>query len=224
MTYSGNKQNFAYAHVLPGFEPTSLVLECSHYYPCSCTTCSSKPGLEWGLSEALVKAVIRHGLECDPLASHVALQDNSYTKCGGDSGIDKKEISLADHDMMIHGATWYMRKLGAVPGDKVCAAAVAEWQRHLNTPAPATRRDMIAALNGEIAGRFFSPKEVKLILDAVYTSDRAVTNLSWRQVYSFVDEMPNGCKLFGRLAAFAASVGETQTLRGMVFTVPSANA
>jgi hypothetical protein len=83
---------------------------------------------------------------------------------------------------------------------------------------------MIAALNGEIAGRFFSPKEVKLILDAVYTSDRAVTNLSWRQVYSFVDEMPNGCKLFGRLAAFAASVGETQTLRGMVFTVPSANA
>ena len=216
VTYSGYKHFFA--RVLPGFEPTGLVLECSHYYPCSCTKCSSEPGLEWGLSEALVKAVIQRGLECIPLASHVALQDNSYTMC------DKKEISLADHDMMIYGATWYMRKLGAVPGDKVCATAVTEWQRHLDTPAPATRQDMIAALNGEIAGRIMTLKEVKLFLDAVYTSHRAVADLSWLQVYSFVDETPNGCKLFGKLAAFAASIGGTQTLRGMVFTIPRTTA
>jgi hypothetical protein len=202
--------------------------------------------MDKGDGEHMARAACCRVVALLPNVAAITLQDESYNLCGvaeRDAGeellLQLFEVSLAHHNMMVHGATWYMRKLGAVPGDEHCARTVRAWQDHVASAAPATPDALRAALFG--ASRALTHGEVALVVDAAFPPQRGGSSIrtavstrsrtpppgTWRDVYGRVDRArvggkPTGCILFGKLAVAARALAGADMLRAQIFEIPAA--
>lgn len=218
-----------------GHSPTVLILGTLHNYS-GCLT--GEGGLERGgsLAARMAKAACRRVMELVPFATDILLQDESYNSCGYSDdqirGFDDafqmslKETSLSSHNMMVHGKTWYMRKMDAEPGDDVCAAAVEKWQRHVGSDAPRTREETEKALLDASRGMLLR-SDLTFILNAAFgpekedAVDGVVVVRKWSDIYAAVsNEGPKGCTLFYTLQSVAGKLAGAASLRGQVFRIP----
>jgi hypothetical protein len=112
--------------------------------------CVAKPGLEKGQAASMAKAALKRATTLVPNVTAVTLQDESYNLCGYSESSDLFqsliEISLADHNMMLHGETWYMRKLGAAPASDLCKRTVDTWRAHVTSRAPSDAEEFAKEL------------------------------------------------------------------------------
>ena len=236
--------------------PTTMHIDVLHSYP----KCLAQPGgMDKGDGEHMARAALCRVVALLPNVVAITLQDESYNLCGvaeRDAGekllAQLFEVSLAHHNMMVHGATWYMRKLGAVPGDAHCARTVRAWQDHVASAAPSTPEALRAALHG--ASRALTRVEVAMVVDAAFPPPRrgassartaaastrsrsprsgTAAPMTWMDVYARVDRVrvggrPTGCILFGKLAVAARALAgalagaDADMLRAQIFEIPAA--
>ena len=126
-------------------------------------------------------------------------------------------ISLGHHNMMVHGATWYERKLGARPGNEHCRDARDGWIRHIESQVPAGGPSAVCAALKRAAPTLL-PNELRYVEAALMLLQKPPK--TWRDVYAAIDDADNGCMLFGKLDAAAQGIGNMMSLRGKSFTIP----
>ena len=203
------------ADVDPGnhAKPIELLLASLHHYS-GCTT----PDLDRHTTVYLVRAAIQRVFRLLPMVTQgVVLQDESYNLCGLDEASWPKSaqsVSLAEHNMMVHGDTWYTRKLGAEPDGAASTACVAAWKAHVASSVG--DRDA-AAIEKELRSGM-TREERRLIRDALLRTPPLAT---WQAVYTAINAHPGGCQLFGKLSESAKRRAGLPPIRGQIFRIPS---
>ena len=127
------------------------------------------------------------------------------------------EISLADHNMMLHGGTWYMRKLGAMPASERCARTIDAWRVHISSTAPSDAEELETELQDVARETAMMQREIGTVVALAFGAglERPST---WSDVYRRVDA--GACPLFGKLSAFARAKHGAPSLRSEMFVIP----
>jgi hypothetical protein len=189
--------------------------------------CAARPGLEKGQSASMAKAALKRASTLVPSVTAVTLQDESYNLCGyAESALVREgrddmlqrllEVNLADHNMMLHGGTWYMRKLGAVPATERCARAVDAWRVHVRSKAPSDAKGLATELQVAARETAMTMREIRTVVALAFDAglERPST---WSDVYRRVDA--GACPLFGKLSAFARAKHGAPSLRSEMFVI-----
>lgn len=193
------------------------------------------PVQQSGKAADLVKAVIAR--VADFAGAHrVWLEDESMFTCNlppnasssPSSFVGHTRVLMAEHNALVHGATYYQRRLGAQPKEGAVRDTMVALDRHRATQLPTTFDILARKLTQSMITAPWIHKEVANAYHNAVASRG--DDATWGDLYALLDKPEararGGCavlyRLF-RLASAAAGLQSDRALRAAIWFLPKKN-